>query len=535
MGSSALVAAGGRADTGAIPPLTVGRYIRSFAPAPAWRSIPRWPPDAYAVASLVLDHTETYRFAVAPPPPFRWPPAAGWEERVVAAAREWRATAARNAPAPRCVLEQYEFISRRRDVALGELHGGRDAELSVALLTLHAMADETASDLMSASPSEFERRAWERLESAGSLARLSPVRIRVLPKTRVPRRGLTIRSFSRHLALSYEAVAVDWQRLQPGRPLPPHRDFNVVLLPWPLSLKSRDFHPARGPVDNMDPGLFGFFEFAPEQPLPAEVLGAVLRAAGRHVRRLDVVILPESAIDAAELPAIEAVLEEHGVVSLISGVRERVGPNGFGGNRVLVAMRIGGRWRHIEQAKHHRWCLDGPQIRQYHLSGALDVRRQWWEAIDLPKRSIEVLDSGGGVTVAPLICEDLARIDEVADVLRRVGPTLVTALLLDGPQLRTRWPVYASILTDDPGSAVLTLTSLGMATRSRPSGVPASRVIASWSDPTTGTTELELRRGATALLVTGTVAMATAWTADGRRHDDVANLTLSSVHQLSAR
>jgi hypothetical protein len=269
------------------------------------------------------------------------------------------------------------------------------------------------------------------------------------------------------------------------------------------------------------------------------VVAAVLDAARRWVRRIDVVVLPEESVDARELDGLESVLAASGVTSFIAGVRQSgddPSPS-FGGNRVHVAVRDRDRWRRIEQAKHHRWCLDGPQIRQYHLSRALDPRRQWWEAVDLPERCIEVLDAGGGVTVAPLICEDLARIDEVADVLRRVGPTLVVALLLDGPQLRTRWPSrYASVLSDDPGSSVLTITSLGMALRSRPASARPSRVIASWSDPTHGVRELALGRGASALLVTASVGASTGWTADGRRHtDSTADLTVKAVHQLHAR
>ena len=489
----------------------------------------------YALTSVVLDHTEAYRFAVAPPAPWRWPPGPDWNDHVATAGREWRAlTTSQRSRAPRRVLEQYEILTRRRDAPLTTIRGGADAELSTALLTLHAMADEAGADLMAGAEGPFERRAWTLLESHGSLSRLSPGRIRVLPKTRVPARGLTIRSFSRYFALSYEAVEIDWQRMQSGRAVAADRDFNVVLLPWPMSVESADFRPVGGPVDNMDVSAFGFFEFAPARALPREVLAGVLRAARRHVRRIDAVILPECSLDASELPDVERVLAEHGVISLIAGVRERQGANGFGGNRLQVAMRDDRSWRRIEQAKHHRWCLDGPQIRQYHLTRALDPRRQWWEAIELPERHIEVLDAARGTTVAPLICEDLARIDEVADVLRRIGPTLVIALLLDGPQLRTRWPCrYASILSDDPGSAVLTLTSLGMALRSRPPGTPRSRVIASWSDATTGSHELELRRGAAALLLTASGRTGSGWTADGRRHDaNIVDFSLTSVHQL---
>jgi hypothetical protein len=53
-------------------------------------------------------------------------------------------------------------------------------------------------------------------------------------------------------------------------------------------------------------------------------------------------------------------------------------------------------------------------------------------------------------------CEDLASLDEWAELVRSAGPSLVVALLLDGPQLAARWPCrYSSVLVDDPGSAVL--------------------------------------------------------------------------------
>lgn len=493
----------------------------------------------YALTSLVLDHTEAYRFAVAPTPPWRWPPSPDWNDDVVTIAREWRASSngGRGAKTPRRVSSLYELVTQRRDTPLAALRGGADSELAAALLTLHAMADETGSDLLASTAGGFEQKAWDLLESSGSFSHLLPARIRVLPKTRVPRRGLTIRSFSRHLALSYEAVAIDWQRMQPTRRLPAERQFNVVLVPWPLSVRASDFHPAAGPLDNMDPTAFGFFDFAPVEALPHELIAGVLSAARRHVHRLDVVVLPEAAVDASELLGLEAVLDEHGVRSLITGVREHREREAFGMNRLHVAMRDEAGWRHISQEKHHRWCLDGPQIRQYHLSRALNPDRQWWESIELPARRIEILDAGGGVTIAPLICEDLARIDEVADVVRRIGPTFVIAVLLDGPQLRTRWPGrYASILSDDPGSAVLTVTSLGMALRSRPPNSKASRVIASWSDTAGGTRELELQRGASGVLLTASSRRNDSWTADGRRHDkSTVDFTLSSVEQLALR
>jgi Family of unknown function (DUF6325) len=59
-----------------------------------------------------------------------------------------------------------------------------------------------------------------------------------------------------------------------------------------------------------------------------------------------------------------------------------------GRNYVHVSVRTQGGWESHRQPKHHRWCLDGPQIRQYHLSRALDPSKLWWEAIELPARNL---------------------------------------------------------------------------------------------------------------------------------------------------
>ena len=176
-----------------------------------------------------------------------------------------------------------------------------------------------------------------------------------------------------------------------------------------------------------------------------------------------------------------------------------------------------GQWFHIRQDKHHRWSLDERQIYQYHLGGALHPHIRWWEAIDVPRRSVQVVEVGEGITIVSLVCEDLAQNDDVAEVIRAIGPTIVSTALLDGPQLTSRWSArYASVLADDPGSAVMTLTSFGMAQRSRPSGRDSSPVIALWKDPARGTREISLEPGAQGVLLTVCGARATRRSADGR-------------------
>jgi hypothetical protein len=139
------------------------------------------------------------------------------------------------------------------------------------------------------------------------------------------------------------------------------------------------------------------------------------------------------------------------------------------------------------------------------------------------------------LVLSVLICEDLARPDPVGDLVRAVGPNLVIALLMDGPQLKGRWPErYAMALADDPGSSVLSLTSLGMSELSRPSqGTSRSRVIALWKDRTGTSTEIELPAGCGAVVVTLSLEYEEEWTADGRRDYGMAVFpTLSGIHAI---
>jgi predicted amidohydrolase len=309
-----------------------------------------------------------------------------------------------------------------------------------------------------------------------------------------------------------------------------------MLVPWPLRVAARAFRPIEGPIENMDRSRFGFFEFAPDEALDLDLLTRLVHSALRTANRIDAVVLPEAAIDVSELEGIERTLAAVQVPLLITGVREAASAGELGRNYVHIGVLGSGGWERYRQAKHHRWCLDEGQIRQYHLSRSLEPSKQWWEAIDLPARAVQIVDLGSGMVLAPLVCEDLARVDEVADLLRRIGPSLVVTPLLDGPQLASRWSCrYATVLADEPQSAVLTLTALGMASRSKPPGKAASRVVAMWSDPATGRHELELARGASAMLITATIDMTTAWTADGRRHErNTPSIVLSEIEQLRA-
>jgi hypothetical protein len=520
---------------------SIASYFAAFAPVPTWDELASWPPDIFALANLVLDHTESYRFVVAPPRERRWPPLPDWHEQVRAAAAAWREGAALTGGAelPRLVARLWDTVTRCRDVSLAEVRSGKAWELTAALLTLHAVADEACSDVSAAGrrapSSAFDRQAWRLLQERGSLSRLSATRVRIVPKTQFSARGITIRSLSRYLALCYESVDVRWRSAGPG---PGGRtDYNIVLLPWPLVIDASDFKPAPSTVvENMDSSLFGFFEFAPRAELDCETVGSVLESAAALAGCVDAVILPESAVTPAAIPELERALARQDATFLIAGVRELPTASAFGRNYLHFGIRTAAGWKRYEQDKHHRWCLDEPQIRQYHLSRSLDPKKRWWEAIDIRERTLHIIDVGDRITTAPMVCEDLARLDEVTDLVRRIGPSLVVAVLLDGPQLSKRWPCrYASVLADDPGSAVLTLTAYGMAARSRPAGKPRSRVIAHWNSQADGVHEIELARGASGVLLQTSIEGPTLWTADGRSHHEVPRLELRAVSELRPR
>jgi hypothetical protein len=140
------------------------------------------------------------------------------------------------------------------------------------------------------------------------------------------------------------------------------------------------------------------------------------------------------------------------------------------------------------------------------------------------------------LTLVSLVCEDLAEHDDIAQLVRAVGPTVVFAVLLDGPQLSSRWAArYASVLADDPGSAVLTLTSFGMVERSRPHRRDVSPIIALCKDSVSGFREIPLETGAHAVVLTVCMDRATRRSADGRWPVDNGTRTFGvAVHQIRA-
>jgi hypothetical protein len=514
-----------------------------------------WPPDVFALANVILARSEAFRFALSPIG--EWPPEGypDWGRMVEEAGLCWGAWVEhRRGPPPELVGQEWLALKDRVDMPLEHLAEGLDERVCVALLTLHAIADEAcaglgvALDTSDAMSSVYRARGRELLVRTGSMARVDPRLLKVLPKVRTPPTGRP--AFSRYACVLGPGIQACWHKM-PAR----HRGTDLrseyatlLLLPWPLEVNASDFRPTEDGVQRSSKDPFGFFEFAPAQGLDLDLLDRVLVAARRETGSVDVVGLPESAVEEGEIDELEALLYDHGVVSVVAGVRQQSPEPGrapynwlhMGFNPRLVK---GGSlptepspaWFHIRQRKHHRWSLDEAQIYQYHLGGVLHPHVRWWESMDVPRRSIQFVEVAE-LTLASLVCEDLAQNDDVAELIRSVGPTIVLTALLDGPQLDSRWAArYASVLADDPGSAVMTLTSYGMVQRSRPRGREASPVIALWKDPARGVREIPLEEGAHAVLLTVCTDRATRRSADGRTPiDNGISCFDVAVHQVRA-
>jgi hypothetical protein len=494
-----------------------------------------WPPDVFALTNLVLARAEAFRYALAGQ---GWPPSrfGDWGQAVEEAGRRWTGWAEdRVGAVPDLVAAEWRVVRERAEMPLEQLAGGGDRRVCEALLTLHAIADEAcaglgvALDRADGEGCVYRARGRELLARTGSLARIDTRFLRVLPKVRTPPVGVP--AFSRYACVQGPGIEVSWRKI-PAR----HRGTDLrseyatlLLLPWPLQVQASDFHPVEGSVQRLTKDPFGFFEFAPSEELDLDLLDRVLVAARKEAGSVDVVVLPESAVEERELDDLEAVLAAHGVISLQTGVRQPMRkPGEFPSNWLHVgfnpglekggplASREADPWLHLRQNKHNRWSLDEDQVDQYHLGGALHPHIRWWEAMDVPRKAIQFIEVAELVLVG-LVCEDLAHNDNIAQLIRSVGPTFVQTHLLDGPQLASRWAArYASVLADDPGSAVLTLSSFGMVERARPHDRDASRVIALWKDPARGVREIPLEPRAHAVLLTVSMDRATRYSADRR-------------------
>ena len=448
---------------------TLDSMWQAVAGEPITDTVLEWPPDVFALTDVALEQTEAYRFVLSPPPGRHWPPShlSDWSGAVRAAAEAWTVWARdRNGAPPSPVADAWATVRDAAEAPLEDIAEGRRWPVCEALLTLHTIADEACAGMGVAvggrgrAGAATRGRGRELLAGTGSLARVGRPSLRVLPKVRTPAGGISLRSLSRYACVRGASVDAVWHKVPAQRPGhdPRRQPASILLLPWPLRIRESDFRPLEASIQRERTRAVRSLRVRPRRgarPRVARSSAGGRARRGRHRRH-------GGAARERRCPTIGSTNSRRsspgtGVGVVVAGVRETAAADGRPpGNWVHIGVLLGGRWWHYRQNKHHRWSLEESQVLQYHLGGALHPSLRWWETMEVPRRAVQFLEIGGGITIVAVVCEDLARLDAVADLLRTVGPTLVLTVLLDGPQLASRWTArYASVLADDPGSAVL--------------------------------------------------------------------------------
>lgn len=494
--------------------LTVGQYLDWLAPElRKSRTTPPWPPDVFALAASLLQRSGAYTAIVQ-----KRIAAEDWVQEIRDVAAEWRTMF--KTSVPERVSEWWALVRKRRRCLIDEIVD--DDALVTALLRLACTADEASEGVGIISDVGEDDRTFESTwldaldnsENRTCCIEISPDRVVVLPKLHTPRNGITLRSLTHNVALYHPGEVVPQWNNFPS--FEDHDGLRLLLLPWPLELKSDCIYAASG-TNILMAEEFGFFTCDTRQD-QRPILGDVQKALAAAERSgpVDAIVFPEGCLLGDEYIQISRATKKF----VIGGVATPAREGQPGKNEAAFAMPGGNIQLTWKQSKHHRWRIDPSQIRQYDLS--LDERRDWWEDIDIDQRRIFFLSLNTWLTLTVLICEDLARLDPVADLVRSVGPNLVVTLLLDGPQLPTRWPArYATVLADDPGSSVLTLTSAGMARLSKGPKPPSEHdkthtIIALWKDAKNPAVPIELREGSVGVVLELERQFFKAWSADGR-------------------
>ncbi len=543
---------------------TVGRFLESCLDSPLGPDLLNWPPDVFGMMSALLQKTGAYIRVTS-----AWPPKGPnggnqkleqWLESIQRIGVEWWKAASFNRKPPAEVRQWWDAVIAQSTTPLTLI---AETEVTVfwdAVLQLVAVADESCRWIGTLGGSPYAKNETDpdlvvqakellRISTKGGRAsacrRLLPMCGSVLPKMHTPENGITLRSISHYLAFVRAAdICPKYYYAFPVGPdtsteeMPGNADcINVLLVPWPPRVNPTDFGVAPNRAQKVD-GKFGFFSYiSPSGGNIAAKLQNLINVGQDSVGRIHGVILPEMAVrEGQEKKLFKILTEAEPNAFLIAGSGKKGTGRKRGSNNAVYLRNFGGNAStDVCQPKHHRWRLDERQIEMYGLGGRFDPARHWWEDISVKSRELAFIGFNDNITISVLICEDLARQDPVSDAMRSVGPNLVVALLMDGPQLESRWPAhYATVLADDPGSSVLTVTSLGMTLLSRPANKPVSRVVALWKDHIRGFRQIELPEGSDAVVLSLTPHKQVEWAADGRTdRAEATYLLLNGVHPIS--
>lgn len=330
----------------------------------------------------------------------------------------------------------------------------------------------------------------------------------VQPKAITPSVGCTLRSLSKNLCL-LPGIGQTRSRWINELGDVAGKDFtrlNILIIPFPFNLNSSSFR-----YGDCGGGVFSVFSLEQQWLDDLERLKSLIKElfykADSECRAVDVVVFPELALDHDSCEAIKEFISKlcaDRFVLIISGVLRKSDSSESPINISRTSYLLGGECQlDTDQAKHHRWKLDKSQIETYALDAQFGSKAVVgvWEDTKIGDRCIDYHVFQIGACFATLICEDLARQDPCKTSIQAVGPNLIFALLMDGPQFKDRWPGrYTLGLTEDPGSSVLTVTSLAMVERSNWKHNGHRQTIALWGNGT-GIKEIDLPKDHHAVLL----------------------------------
>ena len=540
-----------------MPSQTIGAVLRLYLGDPLDDAFLVWPPDVFAVAAILLKLSGGYVHAVN-----KWPPGVPthfkkirqegvhkWNAFLCQIGNDWKQAVEKNAPAPEQIRKWWSLLRKKEKKDIAKLFD--DVATCSILLQLLAAADEACRDIGIPDPKDwlkpvsklewFAKFLLQTQAAAGEpctlCKRIPASLLAVVPKLHTPKSGATLRSLTHNLALHENVeISVHWSQITTAL----DHTINVLCVPWPLDVNPVDFCKAEQneiELKNMRPSVRFFDYEPPKQAGFVKQFEELLRHALEKVGTVDGVVFPELAMDLKTFKQIRAILNKHIPASfLIAGVRSPRRNDSYCSIPAASDVRHKGLTEVREwQGKHHRWKLNRAQIEQYGLGGRLDAECTWWESTLVERRKMNFFSLQPWLTMGVLICEDLARQDPVGDLIRAVGPNLVVALLMDGPQLASRWPArYATVLADDPGSSVLTLSSLGMVLLSKPFDKPTSRVVGLWKDYTSrDAVEIELPPRKKGVVLSLTRQLREEFSADGRSDEkSTAYLILTGMRPI---
>lgn len=571
--------------------LTLRKLLRDLFETENFHDLLLWPPNLFAFTSIILHRTGCYR--VCQIEDIDWnivqrnliveDEGLVWIQEVGRVLRDdtYEFDAFRDIGKKRGVFsEAFAFVENNLDFSIVHLRiivsdpltnfdkayqsvAQTARDIAKCLVDLHTVADvaSTAMGMIDgnyANDSDINLAltlANILLTTQGTLTTIDKLHGCVLPKFRTPQQGQSLRSLSHHLTFHATETEIVWRTI-PWLDTNEH-SINILAIPHPFTMHARDFKAV--PYKN-HPTRYFKVDIEEFQNGRTELIHAIvdklieLRA---RVSRIHMILLPELSLTKKEYDYLLLILfkyrkEIHYLPIVVVGVMSDgystdENPHEVYNNEVKIASYFAGRWYDLNQRKHHRWRLDKNQLIQYQLATKFATHRNWFEYISTSQRKLTVLSVNSWLSMVALICEDLARLEPVSEVIRGIGPTLMLALLSDGPQLSNRWPArYATVFADDPGTSVFSLTSLGMAKRSNMKGSEPfeqerneKHVIGLWKDSVNANREIKVEgtlsdMSKSSIVLTLSAKFIEEFTLDGRSDEtNASQLELDTYFRVS--